>query len=116
MNPMPAVRTGLCALVLHYSIGTVHAQDPAIAGEYMCVSGGTCPCDGDNKLKLALNGSWRLGPHGGTYRANDQKLEFDGAGGAATWGPATISKGTLTFNTGTAPVVCFQPGKSEPPR
>ena len=110
------MRVALCAFMVNFSVSAAPAQDNAVAGEYLCVSGGTCPCDGDNKLKMALNGSWRIGPHSGTYRANGQTLEFDGAGGAATWGPATISKGTLTFNTGTAPVVCFQPGRGEPSR
>jgi hypothetical protein len=115
MNAALLHQFGIAIALLSGPVSAVYAQDGALAGEYFCVSGGTCPCDGDNKLKLSVNGNWRLGAHTGSYRASGQSVSFEGAGGAAAWGPATVSRGTLTFNTGNAPVVCFQPGKTEPP-
>lgn len=87
-----------------------HAQPSAAAGEYFCVSGGTCPCDRDTMLQLSRNGNWRMGTQAGTYRVDEQKVLFTGTGDIPTWGAAAMGPRTLTFNTGSSPIVCWQRG------
>jgi hypothetical protein len=114
MISTPALRTLVCAAALGLAVLPARAQTSEVAGQYFCVAGGNCPCQADTDLQLDANGVWRWGGFAGTYRASRDKVEFAGGGGAATWGPATVGTGTLTFNTGGASVVCWQPSKAGP--
>lgn len=76
-------------------------------GDYLCMSGGTCPCEKDTKLRLKSDGKWQYGTYAGTYRAGVDRIEFDGNGAAASWGTATIGEYSLTFHVGANPIVCW---------
>jgi len=102
----------ICTVVPGLPLVAARAQEGALVGEYLCLSPGSCPCQVDTRLQLAANGRWQWGEHAGTYRAAGGRVDFDGAGGAATWGPATIGPGALTFNTGKVTVVCWQPSNA----
>lgn len=87
-------------------------QTSEIAGEYVCVSMGSRPCDSSTELQLTGNGNWRWGRYAGTYKPDGDSLTFDGVGGLATWGPATFGRGTLTFLSGGQKVVWRKPSGS----
>ena len=114
MAPPRAVGTGarialLAATLL--AVATPSRAQPAVtvAGEYFCVTGGTCPCQSDGLLKLAGDGRWYWGAHTGRWQADAARVSFEGLGGAAALGPASVGTGTLTFHSGGNQVVCWQP-------
>jgi hypothetical protein len=110
------IRSLICvvALASALAISVAHAEDSAnpIVGDYLCMSGGTCPCEKDVVLQVQAHGKWQYGSFAGTYRATDSKVDFEGSGAAATWGPATIGSSSLTFYTGSNPIVCWLAPKS----
>ncbi len=103
------MRTLAIALLLANSAHASAQPSAPVAGEYVCVTGGTCPCQSDGHLTLAGDGRWYWGSHTGRWQADATRASFDGLGGAAALGPATIGAGTLTFNSGGHQVVCWQP-------
>jgi hypothetical protein len=95
--------------MLHMQAGGVHAQTASVAGAYFCAASGTCPCQSDTLLHLREDGRWRWGEFTGNWHRTQEGVVFDGNGGAATLGAAAIGEATLTFNSGSLAVVCWQP-------
>ncbi len=71
--------------------------DSAVAGNYVCKSMRGGPCDTQTELRLQSNGTWGWGGSSGQYRVRSGRVEFLN-GMLASWGPAAIGHGTLTFD------------------
>jgi hypothetical protein len=96
----------LCTLlVLGGACAAAVPENRALAGEYVCVSMGSRPCDSSTELQLTENGNWRWGRYSGMYTASRGSVTFDGVGGLATWGPAEAGGASLTFLSGSQKVV-----------
>ena len=80
-------------------------QNRELAGQYVCASIGAGPCDTSTPVQLTDNGNWRWGRYAGAYTVGGGSVTFDGVGGLATWGPAALGPGTLTFVSGDDKVV-----------
>jgi hypothetical protein len=96
-------------LLLGITCTAAVTQNRSLAGEYVCVSMGSRPCDSSTELQLMENGNWRWGRYAGTYTVARASVTFDGIGGLATWGPAAIGPGTLSFISGDQEVVWRKP-------
>ena len=58
-----------------------------LAGAYVCMSPGACPCQAD-RLALSEDGRWRLGERAGTFSLAAGQVTFDGGEGPPAWGRA----------------------------
>jgi len=96
--PFPAVHAGTGA---------------AVAGEYVCRSMGSHPCDTQTTISLRDDGTWGWRYFSGEYQVAGDRVTFKGVGLGA-WGPAVITPGALTFTSGGQQVV-FQKPSSAPP-
>lgn len=88
------------------------ADNRSVAGVYACVSMGSRPCDTSTELQLSPNGNWRWGRYNGTFTISGDTMTFDGVGGLATWGPASIRPDALAFGSGGSRVVWHKPSSS----
>lgn len=96
-------------LLLGFVWTAAAGQNSNFAGQYVCVSTGSHPCDTGTELQLTENGNWRWGRYSGAYTVASGSITFDGIGGLATWGPAAIGPDTLTFVSGSQKVVWRKP-------
>lgn len=97
---------GLCTLLVLSAVFAAAApENRDLAGEYVCASMGSRPCDSSTELQLTENGNWRWGRYSGTYTSYRGSVTFDGVGGLATWGPAEAGSAALTFLSGGQEVV-----------
>ena len=71
---------------------TTTAQNQEVAGEYLCPSSAS-----KAPVRLSANGNWGWDIYAGDYQIANGAVTFNGVGGPATWGPAVIGRGTLTF-------------------
>src|ERR1051326_9597045 len=92
-------------LVLAAALAVAAPENRNLAGEYVCVSMGSRPCDSSTELQLTENGNWRWGRYSGMYTVSRGSVTFDGVGGLATWGPAEAGAASLTFMSGGQSVV-----------
>jgi hypothetical protein len=86
----------------------------SVVGEYVCRSMGSRPCNTQTSLRLGENGVWGWAKYSGEYRVVNGRVTFSGVGGAATWGPAVIGPGTLSFASGQDTVVWQKPSPNVP--
>jgi hypothetical protein len=100
---------GVCEAVLLGAACMTAVAQTSVAGEYVCASIGSRPCDTSTELQLTENGNWRWGRYSGTYSGARGSLAFDGLGGPATWGPAAAGRDTLTFGSRDQRVVWQKP-------
>ena len=112
MGKTPGWRIWLVALLCSIGLSAA-AQQRALPGQYFCVAAATCPCQSDTALQLTGHGTWSWGAFAGSYTVSENTARFDGNGGTATWGPASVGPGTLTFTAGPAAITCWLPDKTE---
>lgn len=72
---------------------------PSVAGEYLCRSVGSRPCDTQTTISLHDDGTWGWRFFSGQYQVAGGRVTFKGEGVGA-WGPAVIGPDTLTFGSG----------------
>ena len=117
--------TALLVVVVTYGVEVARGSEPGgattagneagLAGAYVCMSPGACPCQAD-RLALSEDGRWRLGEHAGTFSLAAGQVTFDGGEGPPAWGRARVGNRALPFDGATPTVVCGRPGSEDPAR
>lgn len=69
----------------------------SVAGEYWCETYDDDPCVTDGAIVLTARGKWQFGRYNGGYTIEDGTVVWDGLGGPAAWGDASIVPGGLAF-------------------
>jgi len=106
------MKTKYLGCTLLFVAGAALADNRSVAGEYVCASIGSRPCDTSTEVQLGANGNWRWGRYNGTYTISGGTMSFDGVGGPATWGNASIAPDSLTFLSGNSKVVWRKPSSA----
>ncbi len=79
-----------------------------VAGEYVCRSMGSRPCDTQTTIALHADGTWGWRYFSGRYQVAGGQVTFEGVG-LGSWGPAAIGPDTLTFTSGSEKVIYQKP-------
>jgi hypothetical protein len=76
--------------------GQPGAGSGSLAGGYYCYP----ICESYTPVVLSENANWHWGGFsGGTFKVTNGTIVFDGFMGPATWGPAVLGPGSLTFTS-----------------
>ncbi len=85
----------------------------ALAGDYLCRSMGSGPCDTQTTISLHDDGTWGWRFFSGKYEIQGNRVTFRGPG-LGSWGPAVVGPNSLTFMNGASKVIWEKPSAAPP--
>lgn len=71
----------------------------ALAGDWYCETDGAEACFTESPIVLTAEGRWGFAGRAGSFTVEGAQVTFDGVGGPASWGAATLADDAMRFRT-----------------